>query len=81
MQLPGRQNLHKAITRERLKNMSSCPQNIEDPREDFTEIRDIYKKTLAGDHFFLYDSINDDDIGKIIIYGTNESFFDQTCGF
>lgn len=79
-QLPYRQNLTKRIQRERLKGMPTNPRNVDDLRN----IPGMYRATLDGENFLLYDSYNDatdvsddDDstseetnLGRILIFAT-----------
>lgn len=68
--LPDRVNSAKQVQRERLKEMPSNPQSI----QELEEIPDKYKVTKVGENFLLYDSYEDEEYNltccRIIIYAT-----------
>ena len=72
-QLPDRTNIRKQIQRSRLKELPSNPQSIAALRE----IPDVYRKTLVGENFLLYDSYEDEnydlECGRIIMFCTQEN--------
>lgn len=67
--LPDLQSVKKSVKRERLKNMPGTPMQI----DDLESVPDIYRKTIGGDNFLLYDSFDDDDYTlnhRIMIFST-----------
>jgi len=72
-ELPERQNIRKAITRQRVNNMPSNPRSM----NELHELPNQFKQTIAGDQFLLYDSFEDIDYqltcGRIIIFATKEN--------
>ena len=66
-------NIQKQIQRVRQKNLPPNPVRI----QDLTEIPDIYKETLAGEIFLIYDSFSDENYdltcGRIIVFATREN--------
>lgn len=69
-ELPDRQNLRKCVQRERLRDLPSNPQDIEDLRE----IPDKYRKTITGETFLEYDAYEEYNLScvRILIFCTKE---------
>ena len=70
VQLSDCENIKKQIQRDRIKNMPSNPQNI----EDLGELPGKYKTTAAAENFLLYDSREDEEYdstcGRILVFAT-----------
>lgn len=70
-QLPERENLRKAIRRERRKNLPPNQQSL----DELQDIPDQYRKTLQGERFLLMDNWNtaDDDEGRVLVFATRKN--------
>ena len=69
-QLPERQNVNKAIRRERRKNMPPNPKSL----EELQGVPNEYQKTLHGNQFLLLDRISDDeDEGRVLVFATRRN--------
>lgn len=69
--LPLRDNLKKAIRRERAKNAPTNPKTL----QDLEELPESYTKTCSGDNFLLYDSkaVNEIPNGRVLLFATRRN--------
>lgn len=70
-QLPERENLKRAIRRDRAKNTPPNPKSL----EELNEIPDLYCRTVTNDNFLLYDSRANDEIptGRVLVFATRRN--------
>eukprot|EP00102_Acyrthosiphon_pisum_P019707 XP_016656917.1 PREDICTED: uncharacterized protein LOC107882696 [Acyrthosiphon pisum] len=70
-QLPNRDNLKKSMRKVRRKNLPPNPKTL----NDFGTLPDRYQKTLTGEHFLIYDSLDDDSVneGRVVVFSTRRN--------
>ena len=72
-QLPDRENLRKAITRVRLRELPATPRDI----DDLGIIPERFRRIIKREQFLLYDSLEDDDAdeacGRILVFATTDN--------
>lgn len=68
-EIPDRVNLSKKISRARLRDMPPNPFRL----SDLEDLPEQYRLTLGGATFLLYDSFDEEDDERIIVFTTTEN--------
>ncbi|XP_043473262.1 uncharacterized protein LOC122505604 [Leptopilina heterotoma] len=70
-QLPDRENIKKAMRRRRQANLPPNPTTL----EQLQEIPDRYRKTIVGETFLIYDSIesSEDRDSRVLVFSTRRN--------
>lgn len=67
--LPDRENLKKSIRRTRRKNLPPNPKTL----AELGDIPELYRRTATGDNFFLFDSKDEINDGRVLVFATRRN--------
>ena len=67
--LPERENFKKSIRRNRAENTPPNPRTL----AELQEIPDLYQRTFGGDDFLQYDSKDQIEGGRVLVFATKRN--------